>query len=1284
MAWWQARCHTSRSLAALNTTALKKTLNTLLHWGYYLAAAFVIVTCCIALYLRAVVMPEIDSYRPRIEAFASEALQRPVHIGRIGADWHGVNPRFSLTDLVIGEVNGEHLRLPRADATLSWLSLILFEPRLARLDLARLDLDAWRDTEGRIFVAGMQVNGPDQDTALPDWLLRQHDIRIHDGRLQWYDRRTAAVPLILDGLRLRSVNLAGWHRLGLVVHPPAELGSRLDLRASLRGNSVGALTSWRGEIFARLDGTDTAALQGRLSWPRDTLREGHGDIRLWADVRQGRLSAVEGDVRLQDILINLDAQLRDVAFDRLTGHIGWQERDGRRTLSAQRFSFSLPGQAPSEPADLRFSYLPATGHPFADSEFSAHNLRIEAFTALADHLPLSAEIRDGLAAYQPRGLIDFAEVSWLDRQHYRVKARFRQLVCNTRGAIPGIGPLDGQLDAEPKGGSAKLAGTGLGLNYPNVFAESLLFDRLHADLTWKAKEDRIDLNIASLDVNNREIEGKLSGHLVLQPNHAPVADLRAQIVRGEGSAVWRYLPRAAGTEVQAWLRDSIKRGQSRDTRMILKGPLNQFPFDQGGGEFKVTVPIDGGMLEFAHDWPAIHAIRGQLVFQGKRMEIEAQAAQIGNVGLQGVRAVIPDLMQPHTDLYIDGQSSGSLQGFLDYVRQSPVLGYTHHVTESIRAQGPAALRLYLHLPLHALERSVVKGSLKLDRVNLNPGHAMPALEKLSGVLHFTEQGMQAQGMQATLLGQPAVIDIRDQEGGARIQVRGRLPASALKEWLPDTLARKMTGSAAFNVDISARGTAPEWRLTSSLEGLGINLPEPFEKTARTPLALDLVNTPGANDTTLLRLKLADRATVQAQIPSDTRNARIGVRIGGGQAALPTRPGIFIHADSDRIDLDAWQALTNGSGQGVRSGPELREIQIRARTLVAGERSFRNMQLTLMPQGESDLWKADFKGTDSEGWMRFRNTPHAHVEAHLSYLRLPDSVASAASRTEGTNRPFSGDIHIDTLQFSDGRPLGKLTMKLDATPGQWRIRQLDLDSGESTLHASGAVTRQGRGQSQIEIKLDSKNLGKLLERIGQSGKIRQGAAHLEGTLDWPGPLDNLAVSRLNGELQVDIRRGQFLKMEPGAGRLIGIFSLQSLPRRITLDFRDVFSEGFAFESLTGKLILDEGMMTLPDLRMDGPAAKVSLNGLINLVTESQDLKVVVEPHLDETVAVAGGLLGGPAVMLGAYVASKLLNDPFGKAGRFEYAVTGTWADPLVRTTQRAPQPAQAPGIFAPAN
>ena len=90
------------------------------------------------------------------------------------------------------------------------------------------------------------------------------------------------------------------------------------------------------------------------------------------------------------------------------------------------------------------------------------------------------------------------------------------------------------------------------------------------------------------------------------------------------------------------------------------------------------------------------------------------------------------------------------------------------------------------------------------------------------------------------------------------------------------------------------------------------------------------------------------------------------------------------------------------------------------------------------------------------------------------------------------------------------------------------------------------------------------------------------------------------------MSLEAAKGQFVKLDPGAaGKLLGLISLQGLPRRISLDFKDVFSDGLAFDGISSKLAVKSGVMRTDRLQIDGPSARVVMRGEVDLKHETRE-------------------------------------------------------------------------------
>ena len=252
----------------------------------------------------------------------------------------------------------------------------------------------------------------------------------------------------------------------------------------------------------------------------------------------------------------------------------------------------------------------------------------------------------------------------------------------------------------------------------------------------------------------------------------------------------------------------------------------------------------------------------------------------------------------------------------------------------------------------------------------------------------------------------------------------------------------------------------------------------------------------------------------------------------------------------------------------------------------------------------------------------------------------------------------------------GRKLGRVEVQArheGSDQRSWRIEKLAMTNPDSALSGSG-LWKQGEASStSLAFKLDVSDVGQFLDRFGYPDHLKGGRAKLDGALNWNGDPVNMDYATLGGQLQMQVEDGQFLQIEPGIGKLVSLMSLQMLPRRIALDFRDVFSKGFQFDRIASSMAIERGVMAVKEFRMRGPAADVNMTGQIDLSLETQNLNVKVIPQLGDTASTVVGLLN-PLAGVAALIAGRALKNPLGKLFAFEYNINGTWTDPKVEKLQ----------------
>ncbi len=1243
------------------------------------------------LVLREVVAPRIGDYRAEIAVALERAIGLPVAIDSLSAEWAGLRPRLHIGGLQISERDGSAaLRFERVEAVLAWSTVLRLQPHFHRLEILSPQLALRREADGRLFVAGLPVDTDGAgDGGSLEWLLAQREILVRDAALSWSDGQRGAPELRLEKVSFRLDRRGGRYRFGLMAEPPAGLASRLDLRGDLVGTDPRDPVSWAGQLYLALDHAELGAWRPWIDYPVDI--DGSGGLRAWIGLDADRQTSLSANLALDGVVTRLAPELPELDLENLRGQISLRRSAGGGTLQTRGLALRTGDGVTLAPVDIDLSVRGPSGgwvEEVSEGEFRVNRLDFAALARLAGHLPLDEAVRRRLAAFDPRGEASAVRIEWrgpvAEPQGWQIQASFRGIGLAAQDALPGLGGLSGEIDGNERGGRFRIAGEDAWIDLPAVFPEPrLALSTLRAEGGWSRRDGALELTLDSASFENADATGSASGR------YRPVAggpgeiDLTARLQQADGAAVWRYMPLVVNQDTRDWLRRSIVGGVAPEARLRLRGDLADFPFINGAdGQFLVTARIAGARLEYAPGWPAIDAIDGELRFEGESMLVTAERGSIYGVRLSEVSAAIPSLMAHGGEtMTIRGRAAGATADFLRFVSESPVATRINRFTDDMRAEGAGTLDLTLVMPLRQIADTTVEGRYRFADNRLWVVQGLPPLESAAGTLRFTGDTMAIPQARARLFGEPLTLTANtDEDGIVGFKASGTLAVSALRGEMDWPALAHLSGSTPWSADIALRREGVSVTVQSELAGITSSLPEPLNKPAgdRWPLRFELVGMDGGQRERM-RATLADRidlALLRRATPLGWAVERGGL---GVFRPLPSaEDGVMVDARLDALDVDAWRrALRAPSADESAGAPALPLAGLRLDTgrLRAFGQTLNDVALRATAQ--SGDWRGQIASREANGRFEWRNAGDGALLARFDRVTLAageDEAETEAADDEPLRRLPAVDLQVKDFKLRD-KALGELEVKAVNRGGEWQLESLAIRNPDAQLSSSGVWRTGVRQSTRLDFRLETGNVGALLQRLGYPDAVRDGEAVLAGKLGWQGAPVKVDYPSLAGSMQIDAAKGQFNKLEPGVGRLLGVLSLQALPRRITLDFRDVFSEGFVFDRVSGSIGVEAGVMHTDDLLIRGPAARIAMRGDTDLAAETQDLRVTVQPTLSESIAIgaAAGLIN-PVAGVVTYIAQKALSDPFEKLLAFDYAITGTWGEPKVeKLTGSAPPP-----------
>ncbi|OEZ96088.1 YhdP family protein [Duganella phyllosphaerae] len=750
-------------------------------------------------------------------------------------------------------------------------------------------------------------------------------------------------------------------------------------------------------------------------------------------------------------------------------------------------------------------------------------------------------------------------------------------------------------------------------------------------------------------------------------------------------------------------------GEFKVAGKLTEGKLNYAPghYLRGGKE----LGKDGQPLP---EWPQAEHIKGSFVFERGRMEIRGDTATTAGVALTNVKAVIPDLTIHDSMLEIDGNAAGPMQEFLRYVDHSPVLEWISHFTDDTEATGNATLALKLRLPLAHLLDAKVDGTLQLNNNDIVLLKDLPVVQAAQGKIEFNERGVNLNQLSGTFLDGPVSITGGTQRDNAIvIKLGGMLTADGFRKTytapVMQRLASHFSGTAKYTGTVTVRDHQLVVAVDSSLSGLALDLPAPLSKPALDNMPLRFVLNSGLtadaggalHDDIRIALGSGMAAHYQRQKLTTASGKTPWQLVRGGIGINAPAPepesGLTLNISLPVFNADAWldfgkavagdrpgnntdstAAAVTGDADSADFSQYVVPDAIAARTgeLLIGARKLQNVVVGVTRR--QSIWQANIDSTQANGHLTWSEPSTGHglgkVTARLSSLVIPASASNeVADLLDGKSSAAATipalDIKIDRFELFN-KPLGQLDLQASNVqlPDSrvWRISKLSLANADGELTGTGKWTTRGNAHTtDLNFNLDIFDAGKLLDRFGFVGTVRNGKGSLKGDVVWNGLPYAMDLPSLSGQIVMNVEKGQFIKQDPGAAKLLGVLSLQALPRLLKLDFHDVFSEGLAFDGLTANASIEHGIVRTDNLKMHGMAATVLMDGSADIANELTNLHVVVIPEVNlGTAPLVYALAVNPVIGLGSFLAQLFLSAPVMKALTYHMQVTGPWKAPVV--------------------
>jgi uncharacterized protein (TIGR02099 family) len=1283
------------------------------------AAAWVAGVAVIMLALTAglaqVLLPLLARHPEWVAAQLSQRLHRPVSFNSMDGRWTPSGPLFVMHGVIVGLAPGEHgtpLKIPESELKLDFGGWLLPSRHLLSLHASGLQLNLMRDAEGW-HVNGIAASGGGQQSFSPGrlsmdlWLEQLHVIVDDNVQNKHYALFAPQLRLSRQGTHIRfggSVKREG------VATAVSTVG-----RFNQDGSS--------GQIWFGVDAIDLKPLLAGIDMDGYTAEHGRGRLSAWLNWHNGQVSSSVIRFDLDSLSITSPAHAA-ASVSSLHGLAGL-----RHTADGYEVRWAGDDQS----ALVLSLHQPDT--PQARVGVAAHNLQL---APLLPWLGLKPDLAPGLGQWlgsgHPHGRLDHVALQWSRSEGLRgLDVGFDDVGIDAVGSLPGLSQLHGDVRGDAEAVSLELPDQVTTLAFPHVFRQPFVLSALGGNIAAWQEDGDWHLGADALDFSGTGFAGQARGDVVLPAQGgAPFMDMYATVDHADMQAAKLFWPQSMSAGTVEWLDRALVSGDVQQGQVLVRGDMKDWPFLHNEGRFEAHAQIANLVFDYGNAWPHAEGINAVASFVGNGMQVETSAGQSLGVKVDKAVAQIPDFHDGLLDLNVQGSGSGV--DLMNFVRKSPIGMRQADTLAKLNLGGTGTFQFHLSLPLKKVEDGKLDGSAELHDADLAAPAWKLQLDKLNGPLSFNLHGMQTGPLSTVFRGQPATLQLAVAGGNTdpatvlSAKLHGNYQLGELVQDYAslDWLARLGQGRSDFDIGFVIAHPAGSDAVTqtlsvdSSLSGIALDLPAPLHKLAAESLPLHLsMGLPVSGSD--LQLAVGQVLRGHLRLPTDTQPATplAGTFAFGDQmpTEVPTAK-LRVRGHADQLDVTGWvQRAAAGAGGG--GGPGLESIDVDTDQASMFGHAVGAMRIRATPQVDALSVDVDGKALVGNFTIPTSDMDKRGITARLQRLYWPkdpapppksaataEAVAASGSAeappsvttpaadpaNTGINPAALPPFHlwVADLRLGDAR-LGEARLETWPSATGLHIEQLRALSSRVQITASGDWNGSAsNSHTHMKINFAADDLGAMLGAFGFDGLVHGGKTQDQLDASWPGSPSALSLATMDGTLSVHVADGRIPEAtSPGVGRLLGLVSLAELPRRLSLDFGDVFGKGLAFDRIEGDFHLADGNATTSNLAIDGPAANVRISGRTGLRARDYDQQLLVIPHVGNSLPLVGAVVGGPIGAAAGLAVQGLLGKGLNHAASARYRITGSWDKPVMTLIEKhfataAPAMLPAPAASSPAS
>jgi len=1232
-------------------------------------------------------LPYVNDQKHHLEDWLSGQVGAELKIGEISAKWQGVGPAIILRDIQLIESTQSPISLTIAETAIDvdfWQSVRARQIQSNKFDLREMELNI------DIASLGQEETQYPIVEALENLFLQQLQLfSISQSKIIINTRNNQRQVVLID--QVSWVNKDEHHQ-GVGQLQIEEIAKN---SASFILDLYGNQDSLHGTFFAKGEEVDLSPWVEQWISSKNKLVESRGSFVMWASIK--------------------DKSLKSVQLDLSNSRFDWQNPENGNPENNLKAAV-LGGQINASPVNnewlinLNNLTMQINDNVLVSNwlgkidQTGALTLQHNQPIKLASVLPMLALAMEpdqikSLGSLQPKATLNSLDIHRTLSGDMAVKASINDLQWQQTKYIPGMAGLATELNWFNGNGRLNLKGKSGQLSINKLLPENIDYQRFYADLYIQTSEKNL-----SIIVEDTLFKSDL---ISLRPNilYRSIDNFLAFSSTIEAIDVAQlpllYPIQFLGVKTKDYLTNALQQGQVENAQLLWHGAVNDFPFEQGQGVFQANLQVANGQLKFASQWPALTNFDVNLLFENKSLTMTSQKGQLIDVELADLNAKIPEFAA-NAVLTIDVNAQANGQQVTDLMLQSNLANTLGKTLQQVKVSGPLKTQLNLTIPLTG-EDLIVKGKVLLDENQVELPSLDILLQQTNGTVSFINNKITASGLKANLLQQPIQVALTgaQQDNGyqADINVKGDWQVTPLLESFSNGLTKYLSGSSNWTADIAltlpTQGYQYSAQIFSELNQLNSDLPAPFSKTLEQSLPL-LVTSQGNQQASSIKVTLGQNVEFNGNLPhQDMQFSRAHLAIGQSDL-IGMGLGFSVSANMPELDVRPWYELINTliNDLSDNSKPLLgapKRIFINAdNALIASQRL---TGLEMVAKNTSDSWLFDINANETRMEVAlYKDWLNKGVDINADFIELTKWQDYQSDTDETLSDPALKFVaNIDTLppiSFSCARcrfldnDLGKVDFNLSRSATGMKIDQVRLNNAHGLFYGSGDwFLINGQSSTRLEGEFSSSDFGAFLKDLKLDSGIKDSKASSKFDLSWKRAPYEFNFDTLNGQIDWRLTDGYLTEISDQGSRIFSLLSLDSLVRKLQLDFRDVFAKGFFYDKINGSFQLENGIAYTEDTLVDGGAGEITMQGYTDLNAQQLNYQIEFTPNVTSSLPVIVAWMVNPATALAALALDQMLTSAK-VISNIKFSLTGSLDEPQLQELGRDSKEVSLPARAAP--